>query len=108
MKTKSYKLSNIVKPIEYNEMQRMSKESFLRILYAKGLFIFNRYLSYYCSLDICENARVNHIHQKIISSLACLSEQSFGDSKNYIIELYFTNEINSFKRLSHCGYTSTI
>lgn len=46
-KTKSYKLSNVVKPIEYNEMQRMSIDAFHRILHAKGLFIFERYLSHY-------------------------------------------------------------
>ncbi len=45
--TKSYKLSNVIKPIEYSEMQRMSRDSFYRILYAKGLFIFNLNLSDY-------------------------------------------------------------
>jgi len=36
-KMKSFKFSNAIKSIEYNEMQRMSIDSFNRILHAEGL-----------------------------------------------------------------------
>jgi hypothetical protein len=36
-KTKPFKLVDAIKPIEYDEMQRMSKDSFNRILHAEGL-----------------------------------------------------------------------
>jgi hypothetical protein len=46
-KTKSYKLFNVVKPIESNEMERMSIDSFHRILHAEGLLISKINLSIY-------------------------------------------------------------
>ncbi len=36
-KMKPFKLADAIKPIEYDEMQRMSKDSFNRILHAEGL-----------------------------------------------------------------------
>lgn len=36
-KMKPFKLADAIKPIEYDEMQRMSKDSFNRILQAEGL-----------------------------------------------------------------------
>lgn len=36
-KAKPFKLADAIKPIEYDEMQRMSKDSFNRILHAEGL-----------------------------------------------------------------------
>jgi hypothetical protein len=36
-KMKPFKLVDAIKPIEYDEMQRMSKDSFNRILHAEGL-----------------------------------------------------------------------
>jgi hypothetical protein len=33
---KPFKLADAIKPIEYDEMQRMSKDSFNRILHAEG------------------------------------------------------------------------
>jgi hypothetical protein len=35
-KMKPFKLADAIKPIEYDEMQRMSKDSFNRILHAEG------------------------------------------------------------------------
>ena len=35
-KTKPFKLADAIKPIEYDEMQRMSTDSFHRILHAEG------------------------------------------------------------------------
>ncbi len=46
-KTKSFKFSNAIKSIEYNEMQRMSIDSFNRILHAESLLIFKINLSIY-------------------------------------------------------------
>jgi len=46
-KTKSFKFSNAIKSIEYNEMQRMSIDSFYRILHAEGLLNFKINLSIY-------------------------------------------------------------
>ena len=46
-KRKSYKFSNVVQPIEYAEMQRLSMDSFHRILDAKGLSLFEQCLSNY-------------------------------------------------------------
>lgn len=59
---KSFKLFDVVKSIDYDQMQRMSNDSFDRILHAEDLF---------------ENANVGHIHQKMIISLVHLSEPSF-------------------------------
>lgn len=36
-KMKPFKLADAIKPIEYDEMQRMSTDSFYRILHAEGL-----------------------------------------------------------------------
>ena len=44
-KTKGCKFFNAIKPIEPNEMQRLSMDSFRRILSAKGSFISERYSS---------------------------------------------------------------
>jgi hypothetical protein len=49
-KTKSFKFTNTIKSIEYNEMQRMSIDSFYRILHADGLLIFKINLSIYLFL----------------------------------------------------------
>ncbi|CAF0762345.1 unnamed protein product [Rotaria sordida] len=61
-KMKSFKLSNTIKSFEYDEMQRMSLDSFHRMLHAE---------------DICERAHVEHIRQKMMTSLVCLFEGSF-------------------------------
>jgi len=49
-KTKSFKFTNAIKSIEYNEMQRMSIDSFYRILHADGLLIFKINLFIYLFL----------------------------------------------------------
>ncbi|CAF1425009.1 unnamed protein product [Adineta steineri] len=65
-KMKPFKLADAIKPIEYDEMQRMSTDSFYRILQAE---------------DVCETAGVGHVRKKTMTSLVCLSERSFRDSK---------------------------
>lgn len=42
-KAKPFKLADAIKPIEYDEMQRMSKDSFNRILHAEGLQRFSHH-----------------------------------------------------------------
>ncbi|CAF3451513.1 unnamed protein product [Rotaria sp. Silwood1] len=61
-KMKSFKLSNVIKPLEYDEMQRMSLNAFHRMLDAE---------------DICERTGVEHIRQKLMTSLVYLFEESF-------------------------------
>ena len=34
-----------------------------------------------CYLDVCETAGVGHVRKKTMTSLVCLSERSFRDSK---------------------------
>ncbi|CAF3368490.1 unnamed protein product [Rotaria sp. Silwood1] len=63
-KMKPFKLADAIKPIEYDEMQRMSTDSFYRILHAE---------------DVCETAGVGHVRKKTMTSLVCLSERSFRD-----------------------------
>jgi hypothetical protein len=83
-KMKPFKLADAIKPIEYDEMQRMSQDSFNRILQSEGskrsldnIFTFLDYLY----LDVCETAGVGHVRKKTMTSLVCLSERSFRDSK---------------------------
>ncbi|CAF1109993.1 unnamed protein product [Adineta ricciae] len=63
-KMKPFKLADAIKPIEYDEMQRMSTDSFYRILNSE---------------DVCETAGVGHVRKKTMTSLVCLSERSFRD-----------------------------
>ena len=84
-KMKPFKLADAIKPIEYDEMQRMSKDSFNRILQAEGLekkihpLSIDEFLHRY--LDVCETSGVGHVRKKTMTSLVCLSERSFRDSK---------------------------
>jgi len=63
-KMKPFKLADAIKPIEYEEMRRMSTDSFCRILESE---------------ETCESAGVGHVRKKTITSLVCLSERSFRD-----------------------------
>ncbi|CAF0931067.1 unnamed protein product, partial [Didymodactylos carnosus] len=63
-KFKPFKLADAMKPIEYEEMQRMSTDAFYRILHAE---------------DVCDRAGVGHVRKKTMTSLVCLSERSFRD-----------------------------
>jgi hypothetical protein len=87
-KMKPFKLADSIKPIEYDEMQRMSTDSFYRILHAEGLLelIENIFFSFNLYLDVCDTAGVGHVRKKTMTSLVCLSERSFRDSK-YILFL---------------------
>jgi hypothetical protein len=81
-KMKPFKLVDAIKPIEYDEMQRMSTDSFYRILHAEGLLrLISKYFSTDLYLDVCEGAGVGHVRKKTMTSLVCLSERSFRDSK---------------------------
>ncbi|CAF3376193.1 unnamed protein product [Rotaria socialis] len=61
-KIKSFKLSNVLKPLEFNDIQRMSLDSFHRVLNAEV---------------ICDGHGVDQIRQKVMTRLVCLFEQSF-------------------------------
>ena len=84
-KMKPFKLVDAIKPIEYDEMQRMSTDSFNRILHSEGsssplsLSLSSRSS---LDLDVCETACVGHVRKKTMTSLVCLSERSFRDSES--------------------------
>lgn len=83
-KMKPFKLADAIKPIEYEEMRRMSTDSFCRILQSEGFSPFDstRRTSFsFSCLETCESAGVGHVRKKTITSLVCLSERSFRDSE---------------------------
>ncbi|CAF4076468.1 unnamed protein product, partial [Rotaria magnacalcarata] len=59
---KSFKLSNVLKPLEFNDIQRMSLDSFHRVLNAEA---------------VCDGHGVDQIRQKVMTRLVCLFKQSF-------------------------------
>jgi hypothetical protein len=83
-KMKPFKLVDAIKPIEYEEMQRMSTDSFNRILQSEGKSSSKDvFIRLGCDLlDICETAGVGHVRKKTMTSLVCLSERSFRDRES--------------------------